>query len=222
MCSMYGNCGRMQVIVNGAPLEEMNCFQYLGSQVAADAWSERDVVHRMNEGYRVWGVLKSMLSNRGLERKAKKCLYEGVIVLTALYGAEAWEVLREGKWMFLRWCVWEVWLECHEWVQLGMKSYVRELACGKNVWVLYGQKGVDSRSGGRVRGRPRLAWMDGVNVALGNRGTTVETARKIGKNEEPWYIYNWLCFMWSFLLGPACVLSDRAPVVTTWGGMRLW
>ena len=25
-------------------------------------------------------------------------------------------------------------------------------------------------SGGRVRGRPRLGWMDGVKVALGNRG----------------------------------------------------
>ena len=31
-----------------------------------------------------------MLSNRGLGIKAKKCLYEGVIVPTALYGAEAW------------------------------------------------------------------------------------------------------------------------------------
>ena len=28
-------------------------------------------------------------------------------------------------------------------------------------------------SGGRVRGRPRLGWMDGVKVALGNRGMTV-------------------------------------------------
>ena len=27
-------------------------------------------------------------------------------------------------------------------------------------------------SGGRVRGRPRLGWMDGVKVALGNRGMT--------------------------------------------------
>ena len=32
----------------------------------------------------------------------------------------------------------------------------------------------------RVRGRPRLGWMDGVKVALGNRGMTVEAARKIG------------------------------------------
>ena len=29
-------------------------------------------------------------SNRGLGIKAKKCLYEGVIVLTVLYRAEAW------------------------------------------------------------------------------------------------------------------------------------
>ena len=28
-------------------------------------------------------------------------------------------------------------------------------------------------SGERVRGRPRLGWMDGVKVALGNRGMTV-------------------------------------------------
>ena len=29
-------------------------------------------------------------------------------------------------------------------------------------------------SAGRVRVRPRLGWMDGVKVALGNRGMTVE------------------------------------------------
>ena len=33
-------------------------------------------------------------------------------------------------------------------------------------------------SGGRLRGRPRLCWMDGVKVALGNRGMTVEEDRK--------------------------------------------
>ena len=48
------------------------------------------MVHKMNQGYRAWVVLKSVLSNRGLGIKAKKCLYEGVIEPTALYGAEAW------------------------------------------------------------------------------------------------------------------------------------
>ena len=34
--------------------------------------------------------MKSVLSNRGLGITANNCLYEGVIVPTALYGAEAW------------------------------------------------------------------------------------------------------------------------------------
>ena len=36
----------------------------------------------------------------------------------------------------------------------------------------------------------RLGWMDGVKVALGNRGMMVEAARKTGKSGEPWYICN--------------------------------
>ena len=56
----------MHVILNGEPLEEVDCFKYLGSQVAADGGCEWDVIHKMNEGYRAWGELKSVLSNRGL------------------------------------------------------------------------------------------------------------------------------------------------------------
>ena len=40
--------------------------------------------------------------------------------------------------------------------------------------------------GGRVRGRPRLGWMDGVKVALGNRGMTVEAARQCVKDRKAW------------------------------------
>ena len=82
--------GRMHVILDGEPLEEVDCLKCLESRVAADGGCDRDVVDRMNEGYRVWGVLKRVLSNRGLAINAKKCLYEGVFVPTALYGPEAW------------------------------------------------------------------------------------------------------------------------------------
>ena len=74
-CSWYGNGDSMHDILNGEPLEEVDCFKYLGSQVAADGGCERDVGHGMNEGYRAWRTLKSVLSNRGLGIKAKKCLY---------------------------------------------------------------------------------------------------------------------------------------------------
>ena len=46
-------------------------------------------------------------------------------------------------------------------------------------------------SGGRVRGRPRLGWMDGAKVAVGSRGMTEEAARQCAKDRksgEPWYI----------------------------------
>ena len=48
-------------------------------------------------------------------------------------------------------------------------------------------------SEGRVRGRPRLGMMDGVKVALGHRGMTVEAARQCTKDQKewrPWYICN--------------------------------
>ena len=47
-CSRYGNGGPMHVILNGEPLEEVDCFKYLGSQVAADGGCKMDVVQSMN------------------------------------------------------------------------------------------------------------------------------------------------------------------------------
>ena len=41
-------------------------------------------------------------------------------------------------------------------------------------------------SGRLVRGRPRLSWMDGVKVALGSRGMTVEAARLCAKDRNEW------------------------------------
>ena len=46
-------------------------------------------------------------------------------------------------------------------------------------------------NGCRVRGRPRLGWMNGVKAALGSRGMTVEAelqCGKIVKSGEPWCI----------------------------------
>ena len=68
-----------------------------------------------------------------------------------------------------------------------------------------------------------LGWMDGVKVALDNRGMTVEAARqcaKIGKRGEPWYISNCMSFTPPFLLA-LCSFGppSRALVVITWGGV---
>ena len=62
-------------------------------------------------------------------------------------------------------------------------------------------------SGGRVRGRPRLHRMDGVKVALGNRGMTVEAARQCAKDRKQWrvsgtYVTELVARTWPLLLGP--------------------
>ena len=41
-------------------------------------------------------------------------------------------------------------------------------------------------SGGRVRGRPRLGWKDGVKMPLSNRGMTAEAARQCPKDRKEW------------------------------------
>ena len=71
-CSRYRNMGRMHAILYSESLEEVDYCKYLGSQVAADGGWERDVVHRMNEGYRAWGALKRVLSNRGIGDKGQE------------------------------------------------------------------------------------------------------------------------------------------------------
>ena len=76
--------------LNGEPCEEVDCFKCLGSQLAADGGCEMNAVQRTYKVYKALRSLKRVLSNRELGIKAKKCPCEGVIVPTALYGAEAW------------------------------------------------------------------------------------------------------------------------------------
>ena len=164
--------------------------------------------HRMNEGYKAWGALKNVLSNRGLGIKAKKCLYEGVIVPTALYGAEAW-VMRSAERRKVN--VFE--MKClRSLVGVSRMDKVRneevrrrdgiekKLASRADQrvlrWFGHVERMDDYRmarrvliaevSGGRVRGRPRLGWMDGVKVALGIRGMTVEATRQCAKDPKGW------------------------------------
>ena len=39
---------------------------------------------------------------------------------------------------------------------------------------------------GRIRGRPRLGWMDGMKMALGSKVLTVEDARQCEKDRKEW------------------------------------
>ena len=68
-------------------------------------------------------------------------------------------------------------------------------------------------SGGRVRGRPRLGCMDGVKVALGNRGKTVEAARQCTKYWKGWeaLVHMKLSEFQVAIFDWPCVLLDCLP-----------
>ena len=188
----------MHVILNGEPLEVVNSFKCLGSLVVADRECEMNVVHRMN-GYRAWGALKSVLNNRGFGIRAKKCLCEGVIVPTALYGVEAWSRRNAERRKVnvleikcLRSLVGVSRMDIARNEEVNRRAGIerkfvsradqRVLRCFVLVEIIDGYR-MASRvfmaevSGGRVRGRQRFGWIDGVKVALGKRGMTVEAAR---------------------------------------------
>ena len=65
-------------------------------------------------------------------------------------------------------------------------STIPRWACGKHEYRMTRRVLLVEVSGGRVREKPRLGWMDGVKVALGNSGMTVEAARQCAKDRKEW------------------------------------
>ena len=119
--------------------------------------------------------------------KARKCLYEGVIVPTALHGAEAWGMRsaerRNVNVLEMKCLRSLVGVSRMDRVRneevLRRAGIERELASRADQRVMRWFRHVErihkyrmtrrvlmaEVSGGRIRGRPRLGWMDGVKVA---------------------------------------------------------
>ena len=138
--------------------------------------------------------MKSVLNNIYLWIKAKKCKYN---CTTALYRVEEWGMRSAERWkvnvlemMFLRSLV-------------GLSRIQRAVIKRESVsrenrrllrWFGHMERMEEyckvrrvlmaDVSGGQVRGRPRLGCIDGVTVALGNRGMTVEAARQRAKYKK--------------------------------------
>ena len=85
-CTRNEDGARLNVMLNGEALEEVDQLKYLGSVIAANGGVEAAVCHRVNEGCKVLGVFKGVMKNRGLGMNVK-VLYEKVVVPTVMYGS---------------------------------------------------------------------------------------------------------------------------------------
>ena len=77
-CTRNKDGARLNVMLNGEALEEVDQFKYLGLVIAANGGVETGVRHRVNEKCKVLGALKGVMKNRGLGMNVKKALYEKV------------------------------------------------------------------------------------------------------------------------------------------------
>ena len=211
--------GKLNGSLNGEMLEEVDHFKYLGSQIGMEGGVEVDVSIRVGEARRAAGTVRKLWKNGGLGVEANMMLYEGVVVSTALCeaGIWAWEKQRGGSWMILRWGVWGI---CVDW-QCGTEvmrkwggehrwkgSYLVRVDQWVRRWFKHVEKMdeklmakimISDAEGNRCRGRPRLGWMDGVRMTLGERGTPVEQGR-LNVWDRRWELIVSSVKMWSICM----------------------
>ena len=192
---------RLNVILNGEALEEVDQFKYLGSVIAANGGVEADVHHIVNQGCKVLGALKGVMKNRGLGMNVKKVLYEKVVVPTVMYEVTERQKLN----VFEMKCLWSMTGvsrldRVRNEVVRARTGVRRELASRvvMNILRWFGHvermdndrllkevmnAKVDGRS---ARGSPRFGWMDGVKRALDDRRMDVREASERARNRNEW------------------------------------
>ena len=206
-CARNESDTRLNVMLEGEVLEEVDQFKYLGSIISANGGVEADVSHRVNEGCKVLGAVNGVIKNRGLGMDVKRALYEKVIVPTVTYGSELWgmkERERQKLNVFEMRCLRSM-CGVSRWDRLRNEE-VRERTgvtmelpnrVDRNVLRWFGhvermedgrllKRVVNARVDGRGgRGRPRYGWIDGVKKALNGR-MDVSEARECARNRNEW------------------------------------
>ena len=209
-CTRGGNGRRMNVILNGEVMEEVDCFGYLGSCVSGNGGVVEEVSSRLGKAGMAWGAMKTVFKNRGVSMEVKRRLYESVIVPSALYGSETWGmkvVERRRMNVFDMRClrymagvtvmdrVRNEEIRRRVGVEKDLADRVDERVLG---WFGHVERMENERlakqivgsevSGPRARGRPRLGWMDGVKRALDARGMSVADARLNATDRAAWRV----------------------------------
>ena len=79
-------------------LDEVGHFKYLGIgvQIGGEGGVEVDISFRVGEARRAARTVRKLWMNGGLGVETKMMLCEGIVVPTALFGAEMWN-LREAE-----------------------------------------------------------------------------------------------------------------------------
>ena len=84
---------QLPIMLQSQPLEEVQAFPYLGSEIGQSISVEREVSARLEKAckvYQIWG--KKVFHSRTLSTATKLCVFWTLVLSVLLYGAEMWTV----------------------------------------------------------------------------------------------------------------------------------
>ena len=90
VCGRTEKKERLDFNLNGEMLEEVDCFEYLGSIVSKNGGVVEDVIGKVNEGAKVSGAMSRIWKVGSFGINVKRITYEKIVVPTVVYGAETW------------------------------------------------------------------------------------------------------------------------------------
>ena len=82
---------------NEETMEEVQYFKYMGRCFNIDGRVKEDVSMRVGEWMITFGAMKRLWNVRCVNVRAKRELYERVVVPTVMYGSGAWGLRVEGR-----------------------------------------------------------------------------------------------------------------------------
>ena len=207
-CTREREGGKLDIVLNGKLVEEVNNFKYLGVVISADGTMSEELESRMMQGRKLVGAMKAVWNARGMDAQAKLGMYEGIVEPTVLYGCEAWTLNVTEKRR----------LEAMEMTGLRAIAKVRRLdrisnrrvreRCGKSKstlrrvedgmlrWFGHIVRMDDSRLvkkvynseviAGTRRGRPRRVWEGSVKDVLVGRNLNMRAATELAMERKEW------------------------------------
>ena len=185
----------VSIQIDGAEIEQVHKFPYLGSVITDDAMSEADFKHRLALGTAVMAKLKPLWNSHALTLKSKITMCRTLVWPVVAYGCESWTLrkpeesrLQACEMKMLRQILGISWQE-HKTNEsiLQETGYTKELLTSiKRRKLTYtghvarSQNSLEktvmqgSVPGKRSRGRPRKSWMDNITEWTGLSAERVE------------------------------------------------
>ena len=81
-----------KITVNGAEVKQLNCFEYLGSNITSDGRCVSEIKKRISIAKIKFNKMKGILSNSNISLKTRLNVLKTYIWSTMLYGAETWTI----------------------------------------------------------------------------------------------------------------------------------